>query len=198
MVCVFRERTHPMFRTPCLAALLTVACAALHAQSGAPTGNSPAVAEIANGGDFFTAAMLMDRLPQVTERARASKDGLSSMTLKRYPGNYMALIVRARTTNAEIHANSSDVMLVLDGEADVITGGTLVDRVDAAGGESHGPSTQNGVHHVMHKGDLMHIAPNTAHWTVVPEGKTFAYLLVKVLNGDVPNHPPAPQAPQGH
>ena len=130
--------------------------------------------------DEFTGDFMAQRVPQLLERAKTTSDGTASMVMKRYPGNYLNLMVRVRTGIGEMHANWSDILVCIDGEADVITGGTLVERKDQADGESRGSRSEGGVHHMMHKGDVIHILPNTPHWTVLEPGKNFVFWAVKI------------------
>jgi hypothetical protein len=131
-------------------------------------------------GDEFTADFMAQHVPELLERAKTTADGTASMVMKRYPGNYLNLMVRVRTGIGEMHANWSDILVCIDGEADVITGGTLVDRKDQADGESRGSRSEGGIHHMMHKGDVIHILPNTPHWTVLEPGKNFVFWAVKI------------------
>jgi hypothetical protein len=131
-------------------------------------------------GDEFTAEFMAQKVPALLEKAKTTADGTASMVMHRYPGNYLNLMVRVRTGIGEMHANWSDVLVAIDGEADVITGGTLVDRKDSAGGESRGTRSEGGTHHLMHKGDVIHIMPGVAHWTVLEPGKNFVFWAVKI------------------
>lgn len=154
----------------------------LQAQSATPQpprsdGTSQATEGI---GDEFTAEFMGQHVPELLEKAKTTSDGTASMVMKRYPGNYLNLMVRVRTGIGEMHANWSDILVCIDGEADVITGGTLVDRKDQAGGESRGSRSEGGTHHLMHKGDIIHILPNTPHWTVLEPGKNFVFWAVKI------------------
>jgi hypothetical protein len=92
----------------------------------------------------------------------------------------MNLMVRTKTGVGEMHANWTDILVAIDGEADIITGGTLVDRTDGRDGESRGTRSEGGTDHIMHKGDVLHIMPGTAHWTVLQPGKTFTFWAVKI------------------
>jgi hypothetical protein len=156
----------------------------LQAQNGAPqtaprdAGSQASPTE--GVGDQFTADFMVQHTPELLERAKTTSDGTATLVMKRYPGNYLNLMVRVRTGIGEMHANWSDVLVCIDGEADVITGGTLVDRKDQADGESRGSRTKGGTHHVMHKGDMIHILPNTPHWTVLEPGKNFVFWAVKI------------------
>jgi hypothetical protein len=156
----------------------------LHAQNevpqAAPRDSASQAAATEGVGDEFTADFMAQHVPELLERAKTTADGTASMVMKRYPGNYMNLMVRIRTGIGELHANWSDILVCIDGEADVITGGTLVDRKDQADGESRGSRSEGGTHHRMRKGDVIHILPNTPHWTVLEPGKNFVFWAVKI------------------
>lgn len=155
-----------------------------HAQNGvtqsAPRDSAAQTAATEGVGDEFTSDFMASHVPELLERAKTTPDGTAGMVMKRYPGNYMNLMVRVRTGIGELHANWSDILVCIDGEADVITGGTLVDRKDQAGGEARGSRSEGGTHHMMRKGDVIHILPNTPHWTVLEPGKNFVFWAVKI------------------
>ncbi len=130
--------------------------------------------------DYFSDAWLKEHVPQLLEKARTTEDGTAAIVLHRYPNNYMNLMVRVKTGVGEMHADWTDVLIALDGEANIITGGTLVDRKDSAGGESRGSRSEGGTDHIMHKGDVIHIMPGVAHWTVLQPGKNFVFFAVKI------------------
>jgi mannose-6-phosphate isomerase-like protein (cupin superfamily) len=114
------------------------------------------------------------------EQAKTSPTGVSFVTLDTYPGHSVMLVARARTGPAETHANWNDVMFVLDGEATEVTGGTMVEgKVDSATGETRGTSVDGGTRTPIAKGDVVHIPPNTPHWSILAPGKTLVVLVVK-------------------
>jgi len=166
------------------AALMSAALFGLELQAQGPAPQAPrsdATSQATEGiGDEFTADFMAQHVPQLLEKAKTTSDGTASMVMKRYPGNYLNLMVRVRTGIGEMHANWSDILVCIDGEADVITGGTLVDRKDQNDGESRGSRSEGGTHHLMHKGDIIHILPNTPHWTVLEPGKNFVFWAVKI------------------
>jgi len=73
-------------------------------------------------GDEMTADSMMQQVPALLEKAKTTSDGTASIVMHRYPGNYLNLMVRVRTGIGEMHANWSDILVCIDGEADVITG----------------------------------------------------------------------------
>ena len=166
----------------------------LHAQNAAPsvTPQPAPRQEITTDavGDEFTADFMAQNVPALLEKAKTTSDGTASIVMHRYPGNYLNLMVRVRTGIGEMHADWSDILVCIDGEADVITGGTLVDRKDQAGGESRGSRSEGGTHHLMHKGDIIHIMPNTPHWTVLEPGKNFIFWAAKIQVPPTSTPPP--------
>ena len=112
--------------------------------------------------------------------AKKSPTGLVTVTLEKYPGHYTMLTVRSKDGGAEVHANYSDFLVAEDGEATVMTGGTVVDGKELSPGETRGTKVEGGTPHVMHRGDVIHILPNVPHQTMVAQGKTFTYYVIKV------------------
>jgi hypothetical protein len=131
-----------------------------------------------NDSDFHSSAWLHEQGDKLLAEARAGS-GSATLQLEKYPGHYTSLTARTKSGGGEMHGMWSDVFVALDGEANVITGGSLVGRKDGPGGESRGTSVEGGTDHVMHKGDVIHISPGVAHQTMVPAGKTFVYFVVK-------------------
>jgi len=115
------------------------------------------------------------------EQAKSSSTGVSFVTLDTYPGHSVMLVVRVKTGPSETHANWNDVMFVLEGEAIEVTGGTTVEgKLDPATGETRGTGVDGGTRTPIAKGDVIHIPPNTPHWSILAPGKTLTVLVVKV------------------
>lgn len=134
----------------------------------------------ANNVDYRSADQIAAQAKTLLADAQKSPAGLTSVTLEKYPGHMTMLTVRTKSGGAELHRRNNDIFVALDGEADVVTGGTIVDRKDSSPDEVRGTRVEGGTSHVMHKGDVLHISPNVPHQTVVPAGKTFTYYVVKV------------------
>lgn len=116
----------------------------------------------------------------MTAEAKESAAGLASVTLEKYPGHFTMLTVRTKSGGAELHAGWNDIFVVLDGEATEMTGGSIVDAKESSPGEMRGARLEGGTPTPMRKGDVIHIAPNTPHQTVLAPGKTFTYYVIKV------------------
>jgi mannose-6-phosphate isomerase-like protein (cupin superfamily) len=113
-------------------------------------------------------------------QAQADPTGLATVTLKKYPGHYTMLTVRAKSGGAEMHADANDMFVVLDGEATIITGGTIMDAKTISPGETRGSRVEGGSSTFMRKGDVIHIDPNTPHQTILAPGSTFTYYVIKI------------------
>jgi mannose-6-phosphate isomerase-like protein (cupin superfamily) len=80
----------------------------------------------------------------------------------------------------EVHDKETDVFYVTDGEATVVTGGTMVGGKQKSAGQMLGKSIEGGESRHLAKGDVMVIPAGTPHWfKEVP--KSISYYVVKVI-----------------
>ncbi len=70
---------------------------------------------------------------------------------------------------AAVHTEDAELMVVLQGAGNIITGGTLVDGKQINAYNMSGPSIAGGQDHNVVKGDMILIAANTPH-QVTPSG----------------------------
>jgi quercetin dioxygenase-like cupin family protein len=79
---------------------------------------------------------------------------------------------------AEVHALDTDIFHVLEGEATLVTGGTVLDGKTVASGEVRGHAIEGGTSHRLVAGDVIVIAAGTPHqFTAV--GAPLTYFVVK-------------------
>jgi hypothetical protein len=52
----------------------------------------------------------------------------------------------------------------VDGEADFVTGGKMIDPKEISPGQTRGPGIEGGVVHRLSKGDVITILAKTPHW----------------------------------
>ncbi len=88
------------------------------------------------------------------------------------------LAVRTVNGRAELHTTSADEFFVVAGQAELVTGGTIVDPQGSA--EVRGESIAGGVHTNLKAGDVVHIPPNTPHQVLLHGVDPFVYVLVKI------------------
>ncbi len=79
----------------------------------------------------------------------------------------------------EIHAHDTDIFHVIDGTAEFVTGGVVVDLKTGANGESSGKEITGGETHHLAKGDVIVIPRGVPHWFKEVKGP-FLYYVVKV------------------
>jgi mannose-6-phosphate isomerase-like protein (cupin superfamily) len=81
----------------------------------------------------------------------------------------------------EVHDWSDDIYYVLDGEAILILGGTLIEPTETSVGEWRAKSASGGQKITIKKGDLIIVPRGTPHQRTVT-GKGFSMILIKVFS----------------
>ncbi|HEX9799259.1 MAG TPA: heme-binding protein [Thermoanaerobaculia bacterium] len=71
---------------------------------------------------------------------------------------------REKAGEAEVHTLDTDVMYVLEGEAVLVLGGTVVEPRTVTPTEIRGNSIEGGEVHPLRKGDVLVIPAGTPHW----------------------------------
>jgi mannose-6-phosphate isomerase-like protein (cupin superfamily) len=136
-----------------LAALLIVAVLTTTAQSPPVTyvDHDKVAAALANGGALVTASNLS------------------------VSGNH-----RAGPGQVEVHEKETDILYIVDGEATIVTGGTMVGGKQTAPGQLRGSDVQGGETRHLKKGDVIVVPAGIPHWfkEVSP---AVHYLTVKVI-----------------
>jgi quercetin dioxygenase-like cupin family protein len=120
---------------------------------------------------------------ELTERVKSAKADATGMAGGGIGnlGGYQAIMVRRdKTGEAEIHQKMIDIMIVTDGEATLKVGGTVSETRPNTPDEIRGKSLTGSVDKKIGPGDTIYLPAGTAHWVVVPEGKTITYLLLKL------------------
>ena len=92
------------------------------------------------------------------------------------------LAQRRGAGEAEVHAKTNHVFIIVEGEATFVTGGTLVGAKETAPDQLRAPSIQGGQTHHLTKGDVITIPAKTPHWWKEVSTKTIAYYGVNTEN----------------
>ena len=129
--------------------------------------------------DFHSAAYLKEQVAKLLTEAKASPSEFANLSMERYPGHRMNVIVRVKNGSAELHGKYSDIYVALDGEAAILIGGTMENRVEMADGEARGTRVIGGTRQELRPGDVIHIAPGVPHQVLIGPGKSFSYIMVK-------------------
>ena len=132
----------------------------------------------AKKAEYFSAQDIQKQLADLAPQAKSS--GSSGSTLGDYTSHQLKLSVRTSSGGAEVHAHYDDVFVVTQGQATLITGGTVVDPKTDADGETKGPSIHDGNTQVISVGDVVHIPTGTPHQLKIAPGTLFSTIVVKV------------------
>jgi len=137
---------------------------------------------------LMTAGMMMPALAEGTYQVTPK----SEQVLKPGPGglyNVMPLLnhknsqanvtVRTKTGQGEVHADWEDHIFVLEGEADLVLGGTAENPKTVSPGEIRGDGIKGGKRFSLHPGDYVFVPANTPHQMIVAAGKSIRYGVVK-------------------
>ena len=87
---------------------------------------------------------------------------------------------------AEVHLWETDVIYVLEGEATLVTGGTVIEPQATDPGQIRGSVIEGGTEHHLAKGDVIVVPENEPHW-FKQVSAPFLYFVVKPIaaKGDV-------------
>jgi mannose-6-phosphate isomerase-like protein (cupin superfamily) len=91
---------------------------------------------------------------------------------------------------AAVHEKDAELMVVLDGAGDIVTGGKLVDEKRVNANNLSGPSIADGTSHLVVKGDMILIPANTPH-QVTPSGGAPIVLMTMHVPFPPAGWPPA-------
>ena len=97
--------------------------------------------------------------------------------------NDPGLIVLAQRREAgavEYHDHTNHVFIMVDGEATLVVGGTMVDSKRTAPDQMRAPSLDGGTTYHLSKGDVITIPAKTPHWFKEVPTKTVAYYAVNI------------------
>jgi mannose-6-phosphate isomerase-like protein (cupin superfamily) len=84
---------------------------------------------------------------------------------------------------SEMHDNTNHVFIIMDGEAEFITGGKLVDSKATAPGQTRGTGIEGGVSHHLTKGDVITIPAKTPHqWKDTSKTGSVGYFAVNLAS----------------
>ena len=88
---------------------------------------------------------------------------------------------RGKQRGAEIHDKTNHVFIIVDGEADFVTGGKMIDPKVISPGQTRGPGIEGGVTHRLTKGDVITIPAGTPHqWKDTSKTGSVGYYAVNI------------------
>jgi mannose-6-phosphate isomerase-like protein (cupin superfamily) len=137
-----------------------------------------ATAQSGGKADLFSAAQIRTQL--ATLDAQAATSGSSGTTLADYGSHKVQISVRTASGGAEVHAHFNDVMIVQQGSATLITGGSVVNAKTGPDGETKGTSIEGGQSRAISVGDIVTVNAGVPHQILVPAGTTYSAIVIKV------------------
>ena len=150
-------------------AICVLATVALAVSSSAQSGGK---------ADRFAADQIKAKIAELAQQTAAS--GSAGVTLADYGSHKVQISVRTASGGGEIHAHFDDVMIVQQGSATLITGGSLVDPKSGPDGESKGTSIQGGKSQTIGPGDIITVNAGVPHQLIIPAGTTYAAVVIKI------------------
>jgi mannose-6-phosphate isomerase-like protein (cupin superfamily) len=87
---------------------------------------------------------------------------------------------RRESGMAEYHDHTNHVFVIVEGEATLVVGGTMVDPQRTAPDQMRAASVQGGTVYHLSKGDVITIPAKTPHWFKEVATKTIAYYAVNI------------------
>ena len=92
----------------------------------------------------------------------------------------VVLAQRREAGPAEYHDHTNHVFVMVEGEATMVVGGTMVDAKRTAPDQMRAPSLDGGTIYHLSKGDVITIPAKTPHWFKEVSTKTVAYYAVNI------------------
>jgi mannose-6-phosphate isomerase-like protein (cupin superfamily) len=132
------------------------------------------------GVDYYSAAQLKHDSEKLAANAKPKSADPAVEQLAKYSSDHSLIVYRNNSGTAEMHAHESDLYLVLDGEATLMSGGKMVGQHTKSEGEFLAASITGGHSQKLSKGDVVHISPNIPHQILLQPGHTFSYFVLKV------------------
>ena len=132
------------------------------------------------GVDYYSASGLQEKAKALGVSAKTQSSTPTVNPLLKYGNDYTLLVYRNSDGQAELHEHESDLYMVVDGEATLVSGGKMLGRTVKSEGEFTGSGISNGDSQSLRKGDVVHISPNIPHQLKVKPGQTFSYFVQKV------------------
>ena len=138
----------------------------------------PAATLTGDKAQIIGASELQTQLAQLVPVAKTK--GSSGSTLLTSGNLALKLSVRSTSGGAEIHAKYDDLMIVEQGSATLITGGTVVNPQTGSDGETHGPSIADGVSKTISVGDIVVVPAGVPHQLLIPPGTIYSAMVAKI------------------
>ena len=126
----------------------------------------------------FQGAQVQAQLAQLVEQAKVTHHG--GAELARSGNIALQLSVMPGNGPGELHRNADDLLMIQQGSATVVTGGTMVNGKDRPGGNTYGSGLEGGESTTVGPGDIVLIPAGLTHQLLVPAGTTLVMIVGKI------------------
>ncbi len=93
------------------------------------------------------------------------------------------LVVLANRRGAgevEVHEKTNHIFIIVEGEATLVTGGTMVNPRQTAPGQTRAATAEGGTTYHLMKGDVITVPAKTPHWFKEVQSQTIAYYAINL------------------
>ena len=98
-------------------------------------------------------------------------------------GGLIVIANRGVQRGSEMHDTTNHVFIIMDGEAEFVTGGKMIDPKTSGPGQTRGSGIEGGVSHHLSKGDVITIPAKTPHqWKDTSKTGSVGYYAVNFEN----------------
>jgi mannose-6-phosphate isomerase-like protein (cupin superfamily) len=112
--------------------------------------------------------------------AQAKPTGSAGPVIASYGNLGLMLSVRTASGVGELHQHFDDLMIVEEGSATLVTGGSLVDPKPGANGEIRGTSVQGGTSKEIGVGDVVIVPAGLPHQILLQPGMVYKSMVAKI------------------
>lgn len=129
--------------------------------------------------DHWARVVLLERVAYLGQMARFG-EGTATDVLREYAGHSAHLFVKLRSGEAEQHSTHASLIFVLDGVAQVVTGGAIEKARAGGSGEITGAVIRGGNVRQVRPGDVLHIRAGMPYQFLLSGERSISYLQLKI------------------
>ncbi len=143
-------------------------------------GSMPLLAQTIPPSQMLDHTALNAKAKELLAKAPANPAGVGSEILLTRPDGNIQMAVRVKSGQGEWHHDDADVLIGVEGSAEIITGGQIINGKETAPGEIRGDGVKGGTKQPFRAGDIIRIEPQVAHQVILAPGTTIRYMAVKI------------------
>lgn len=128
--------------------------------------------------EVWTSAGLKASSDRLAAEAQAKR--IAGNTLGSWGSHSASLWCRTQSGEAELHKTKTDLLVIEEGTATLVTGGSIPDAHTTAANEVRGSKIRGGESRKIGPGDIIRIPPGTPHQFVLEKGQAISYFALKL------------------